>query len=312
MFSNLNKQFLVFLFFLLLSGIFWLMMTLNETYEKEVPIPVRVVAAPKNVVLTSREVDTVHAVINDKGWVLLAYLYGDRLGTIGIPFKSYDRNNGSGHVSSSELRRMVEQRLEISSKVVSIKPERLTFYYNNGESKRVPVRWTGRVIPDQMYFISHVVYNPDSVDVYASKEKLDSIRAIYTEPLNHVNFRDTLNVHCRLSHPSDIKVVPERVSISFHTDILTEETIDGVPIHCINLPKGKVLRTFPAKVKIHFISGARQVSTLRAEDFTVVADYREIEQNHAEKCNIYLRSSPQGTSRVTLDTKQVDYVIEEE
>ena len=43
LFSNMNKQFLVFLFFLLLSAIFWLIITLNETYEKELKIPVRFV-----------------------------------------------------------------------------------------------------------------------------------------------------------------------------------------------------------------------------------------------------------------------------
>ncbi len=39
-FSNTNRDFLVFLFFLGLSGIFWLSLTLNETYEREFSIPV--------------------------------------------------------------------------------------------------------------------------------------------------------------------------------------------------------------------------------------------------------------------------------
>ena len=34
LFSMFNKEFLIFLFFLLLSGAFWLVMTLNETYER--------------------------------------------------------------------------------------------------------------------------------------------------------------------------------------------------------------------------------------------------------------------------------------
>ena len=53
LFSWLNKEFLVFLFFLLLSGIFWLLMTLNETYEKEYYVAVRLSNVPKNIVLTS-------------------------------------------------------------------------------------------------------------------------------------------------------------------------------------------------------------------------------------------------------------------
>ena len=312
MFSNVNKQFLIFMFFIFLSCIFWLMMTLNETYEKEIKIPVQVVNIPQNIVLTSTATDTVRVTLRDKGWVLTTYLYGRKAGVIHVPFKTYDRGNGTGSVSNSELKRMSEQCLESSSKIISVKPEKLEFYYNYGERKRVPVRWAGRVTPDQLHFISQVVYSPDSVDVYASKEKLDSIRAIYTEPLNHIGFHDTLTTSCQLSHSQDVKVVPERARITFHTDVLTEESIEGVPIHCINLPPGKVLRTFPAKIKIHLIAGARQIRALHAEDFTVIADYREIMRHPSEKCNIYLRSVPEGISRATLESDQVDYLIEEE
>ena len=102
LFSNVNKQFLVFLFFLMLSGIFWLTITLNETYEREVKVPVQVVGIPKNVVLTSPAVDTIRATIRDKGWMIVGYLYGDRLPTIGLSYKNYDRGNGAGIISASD------------------------------------------------------------------------------------------------------------------------------------------------------------------------------------------------------------------
>ena len=207
---------------------------------------------------------------------------------------------------------MIEQRMELSSKVTAVKPDHLEFSYNNGECRRVPVRWAGRVIPDQLYFISNVEYLPDSVEIYASKEKLDSIRAVYTEALNFVNFRDSLTIDCQLAHIPDVKVVPDRVQIRFYTDVLTEETISNVPIHCLNLPKGKVLRTFPRYAKVHFVAGVSQIRALRADDFKVVADYREITESHKEKCNLYLREVPRGVSHAVLDTKQVDYLIEDE
>jgi len=312
LFSNMNKQFLVFLFFLLLSAVFWLIMTLNENYEREIKIVTKVTNIPKNVVLTSAEVDTIRVTVSDKGWIIMSYMYGNREGVVNINFKSYDKGQGKGTVSSGETKRLVVQQLEASTKVTAIKPERLEFTYNNGESKRVPVLWAGRIIPDQLYFISQVKYTPDSVDIYASKEKLDSIQAIYTERLNHANFRDSLVIDSRLSHPKDVKVVPDRISIAFYTDVLTEETIEGVPIQCINLPEGKVLRTFPAKVKIHFVAGVSRIRTLRPEDFTIIADYQEIVEEHSDKCHLYLRNVPHGVSHATLDTKEVDYLIEEE
>jgi hypothetical protein len=307
----MSKQILIFLFFLILSGIFWLILTLNESYEQEIKVVYTIRGIPKNVVLTSNEIDTFRVTVRDKGWMIVQYLYKEKRSVI-INYKSFDRGNGSGIVSTSEVRRLLSQQLESSTLISSVKPDRLEFFYNNGERKRVPVRWAGHVNPEQLYFISHVQYMPDSVDVYTSREKLDSIKVVYTEPLNYTGFRDTLLIDCKLSHQKDVKVVPEHIRIGFYTDVLTEESMEGVPIKAINMPEGKVLRTFPPKVKIHFITGVSQFRTLRPEDFTVIADYNEIIKNPSDKCNIYLKTVPHGISRATLATKQVDYLIEEE
>jgi hypothetical protein len=312
LFSNVNKQFLVFMFFLFLSGIFWLMMTLNETFEQEIVLPVQISGVPHNVVLTSAQQQDVKVVVRDKGWVIMGYLYGEERKPINISFRHYDLGSGRGAVNAADTKRLLEQSLEVSSKIVAIKPEHLSFSYNNGQRKRVPVLWAGRVIPDHLFFISQVKYSSDSVDIYASQGKLDSIRAIYTEPLNYVNFRDTLQVECKLTHPSDVKVVPDHIRVSFYTDVLTEEVIENVPVQCINLPKGKVLRTFPSKVKIHFVAGVSQIRSLHPENFLVVADYAEIQRTQGETCKIYLRHVPHGVSRATLNQNEVDYVIEED
>ena len=311
-FSNTNRDFLVFLFFLGLSGIFWLSLTLNDTYEREFSIPVSVVDIPKNAVLTSDEVDTVKMTIRDKGIILVAYQYGDYLKRLRIPFKNYTRNNGSGSVPAAELQKLVYQQLVSSSKITACKPDKLEFFYNYGTNKKVPVRWSGRVIPEELYFISRVDYLPDSVTVYASDEKLDSINMVYTEMLNYANFRDTLTISCNLAKIKGVKIVPEKVKINFYTDVLTEENIEGVPIQGINLPDGKALRTFPAKVTVSFVTGVSLFRNLTPDDFTVVADYNEIKRHPSEKCRITLKNVPQGISRARLDVTLVDYLIENE
>lgn len=50
--SDKSREFLIFLFFLIASG-FWLIQTLNNDYEAEFSIPVRMKDVPNNIVLTS-------------------------------------------------------------------------------------------------------------------------------------------------------------------------------------------------------------------------------------------------------------------
>ena len=312
LFSQTSKEVLIFLFFLALAGGFWLNLALNETYEKEFSIPVSVVGAPKNVVLTSSETDTVKVTIRDKGFTLLTYMYGDILKKINLNFRSYSKNNGTGSVSSQDLQKMIYQQLASGSKITSVKPEKLEFFYNYGAKKMVPVRWSGRVIPEELYFISRVEYSPDSITIYAPEEKLDSINMVYTEQLNYANFRDTLVATCELNKIKGVKTVPDHVKVTFYTDVLTEERIEGIPIQGINMPEGLVLRTFPARVSVSFVTGVSTFRNLKREDFTVIADYNEIRTSKNEKCHIYLKEAPAGISRVRLETSSVDYLVEKE
>ena len=311
LFSRANKEFVVFMVFLALSGIFWLLTTLNQVYEHEFAIPVSVVGVPKNAVLTSDETDTVRMTIRDKGITLLTYMYGDVLRKINVSFKTYSKSNGTGAISASELQKLVYQQLASGSRITSVKPDKLEFYYNYGAKKMVPVRWSGRVMPEEMFFISRVAYSPDSITIYASHEKLDSINVVYTEQLNYANFRDTLNANCELAKIKGVKMVPDHVRVTFFTDVLTEEQIEGVPIKAINMPVGKHLRTFPAKVNISFVTGVSVYRNLKPTDFTVVADYNDIINHPTEKCHIYLKSVPRGISRTRLETNMVDYLIED-
>jgi hypothetical protein len=311
LFSRTNGEFLIFLFFLILSGIFWLLMTLNETYEKEIVIPVRITNIPADVMLTSDEVDTVRVTIRDRGLLLLSYMFGDDLQHIEANFKNYDQTDGNGCITSVELSKLIQRHLSSSGKITNIKPDKVLFYYNTGAFKRVPIRWKGRVIPEQFYFLSDVSYSPDSVTIYASEERLDSVRMVYTEPLNHVNFRDTLVTDCKFQRIEGVKIVPDHVKITFYTDVLTEESISNIPVKGINMPPNKVLRTFPAKTSVHFVTGTKRYRNISTADFRIVADYAEFGKSTSQKCNIYLTTMPKGISNPRLEVSQVDYLIEE-
>src|SRR3712207_7132165 len=50
----------------ILSGLFWLLMTLNETYEAEISVPVRIVNVPRNIVLTTEVDDTFRVTVRSE------------------------------------------------------------------------------------------------------------------------------------------------------------------------------------------------------------------------------------------------------
>ena len=311
LFSGLNREFQIFLFFLVISGTFWLLMALNETYEREVEVPVQLVDIPKNVVLTSDTTSYVRITVRDKGFSLLAYLYGNKIHTVKVNFKNYAKKTGEGTISSAELQKLMYQQLFSSSHIVSMKPDKYEFFYNYGLKKNVPIKLLGKIVPGQSYYLSKISFSPDSVEIYASREVLDSIEYVNTARLNISNLTDTVIRKVPLQKVKGVKYVPDEVEISVCPDMLTEEKFD-VPIVAVNMPEGKILRTFPSKVTVTFTVGASLFRTIHPDGFRVVADYNEVVANPSDKCNIYLRSIPHGVRNARISVDQVDYLIEEQ
>lgn len=312
LFSSANREFLTFFFFLVLSTIFWLMTALNETYEREIGVPAYLVNIPKNVVVTSDMEDTVRVTVRDKGFALLAYTYGEGIRPINVNFQSaITRQSGYGVVSSQELMKMINQRFSGSSKIVQVKPDRLDFHYNYGLSRQVSVKMSGHVGPGKSFYLARTRFWPEKVTVYGSKQALDSLRFVKTVPINITNFNDTVLRTVALETIKGVKIVPNTVRIGLYPDILTEENIE-VPITAINMPEGKVLRTFPQRVTVNFIVGASMFRSISSEQFAVVVDYNEIIDHPSDKCSIHLRETPQGVRNARLKMTQVDYLIEEQ
>ena len=308
LFSGLNKEFLIFLFFLALSGVFWLMMTLNETMEREFKIPVRLTGVPRNAVMTGELVDTVRVTIKDKGFTLVTYDFRP----LTFRFSSYaDEDTGEGVVPVADVQKQVLSQMYGSSKLLQLKPGKFDFYFTYGSSKKVPVVFRGKITTHKSYYLAHTEFNPSMVTVYANKQQLDQLQAVEIEPFNYRNLQDTIRQMVKIKKIRGIKIVPPMVRISVYPDVLTEESVE-VPVTAINIPPGMVLRTFPSKVTVRFTIGASLFRTIKPSLFKVVVDYEELAANPSDKCTLQLRSVPRSVSKASLEMDRVDYLLEQQ
>ena len=308
LFSGLNKEFLIFLFFLALSGVFWLMMTLNETMEREFKIPVRLTGVPRNAVMTGELVDTVRVTIKDKGFTLVTYDFRP----LTFRFSSYaDEDTGEGVVPVADVQKQVLSQMYGSSKLLQLKPGKFDFYFTYGSSKKVPVVFRGKITTHKSYYLAHTEFNPSMVTVYANKQQLDQLQAVEIEPFNYRILQDTIRQMVKIKKIRGIKIVPPMVRISVYPDVLTEESVE-VPVTAINIPPGMVLRTFPSKVTVRFTIGASLFRTIKPSLFKVVVDYEELAANPSDKCTLQLRSVPRSVSKASLEMDRVDYLLEQQ
>lgn len=309
--SAKSREFFVFLFFFVVAAGFWLLQTLNNDYETEFSIPVKLRNVPDDVVLISEPASEVRVHVKDKGTVLLNYMLGKSFYPLTIDFNEYEGNeNNHVRITSSQYRKKIVVQLNASTTLLSIRPDTLEYYYSTGASKKVPVALQGRVNAGMQYYLPDTVFTPDSVWVYAASDVLDTITKAYTQPVVLENISDTLRRQVALSARRGLKFVPASVDLMLPVDIYTEKTVE-VPLRGINFPADMALRVFPSKIKITFQVGLSKFRQITADDFHLYVSYEELLNLGTDKYSVKLKSCPEGVSHVRFNPEQVDFLIEQ-
>lgn len=98
-----------------------MIMTLNETYEREFSISLRMTGVPRNVVITSDLDSVVRFTVRDKGYMIAFYGLDDTFHPLYIDYKAYSDGRSRGEVPVADLQRQINLQLSKSSKITSVK-----------------------------------------------------------------------------------------------------------------------------------------------------------------------------------------------
>lgn len=306
-----SREFLIFLFFVFVSFSFWLLQVLNDDYETELSIPVRMKNVPEDVVLTSELPNEIRVGVKDRGTVLVNYMWGQTFYPLTIDFNEYLDKGAQVRIPSSTLTKRIASQLNQSTKLSTVKPDTLEFIYTKGEAKKIPVRLQGNIKTDRQYYISDTIYSPDSVMVYAPNAILDTITAAYTQVLELNHIADTTRHRFRIVPVKGARFTPSYSDVTFLVDIFAEKTVE-VPVTGIHFPTDKVLRTFPPKVHVSFQIGLSQFKDVTGDDFKVVVDFEDLKKGSSDKCRPILLQSPPHVNHIRLNPSEIDYIIEQQ
>lgn len=309
LFSILNKEFFVFLFFLFVSTAFWFLSTLNETYEKEVKVSVTITDIPQNIVITEGLPDTIKVTLRDKGFNLIKYTLSNNIRPIRLQFALYAKANGKGTVTPSEIQKIIRNRLDESTTIVTVKAEHWDFFFCHGNKKRVPILLNGTITAKQNYYINHTSLIPDSVTVLGETEALDTIDAVHTNTVTLTNVSESTSRTITLKRIKGTKLERNTTTLNISADQLTE-VIVRVPIRTENVPAGISLKTFPAQVDIRVAVGVKNSNTIRPEMFSVIADYKDLSAEPNAKVRLKITAQPRTVVKAYIIQPTVDYLLE--
>ena len=182
----ISKDFFVFLYFLVMSGVFWILTTLNETYETDVAVRLELVDVPGNTVITEPLPDTIKVMVRDKGYYLVKYLYFDNMRVVRLPFHLYSGQQSRGAVAPSDLQKLLRSRFGETCSILAIKADHLDFYYSHGSQKKVPLIYSGTATAKTNFYVMDVKISPDSAKTNISQAKVRVVVDRLTEKVLNV------------------------------------------------------------------------------------------------------------------------------
>lgn len=304
------REFLIFLFFVAISFGFWMLQTLDGTFETEFSIPLRLKDVPKDVIITSDLQDEVKVKVEDRGTVLLNYMLGRSFLPISINFSDYENTSSRVVLPYEDLRKRVSSQLNSTTKLLSVYPDSIGFVYSQGQYKKVPVSVSGKITPGIQYYISGIKLSPDSVIVYAPAEVLKTVQTAYTMPLDCENLTESVSLRTSLKRIDGAKYDPSFCDVSVSVDMYSEKTVE-VPVVGIGFPANKTLRTFPSKVKVTFKVGLSGYSSVNADDFFIGVKYSDLLKTTKDNIDLVVTTTNPNVSNIRVVPSSVDYLIEE-
>lgn len=312
-FVRKGHDILLFTFFLCVSFGFWLLQTLNETFEAEITIPLRLANVPDNVVITEDLPPALIIKVRDRGSALVKFYRDGENTPIDVDFSKNDDGALSGRVvlRAADVQRMAQTYLDGgTSHIVSVKPDTLEYFFNRNEPVRLPVRYHGVISTSPQNYLQGVRFNPDSVTVYAPMSMLDTMTCVYTKTVNVSQLDRNTSYTMPIRTARGVMCIPDEVEMNVQVGYYAEKTLE-VPIRGLNFPGDKGLRTFPPKAKVTFRVESSKYQSITSDNLVLAVTYEELCNNPYPKYRLRLKSLPDGVSNVRIEPAEVDYLIEQ-
>lgn len=306
------KKILTFLFFILLSCIFWMMRIYDETFDFTVNIPVKYENVPDSIIFENELPTLFETKVRDKGNSIFRYYLSRNNDSLTIDVRDMIRGNQNRIIQGNNFEQLVRTKLFQSSELLSYSPTRATYTFALLDYKRLPVIYNGSVNLSPGYMLDgDLIATPDSVYVYGSKSSIDTLFYAYTtnDTLNDITSEQQVVVS--MNPIPGVRYVPNKVSLKIPVDEFLIKEVE-VPIICVNLPSNLNIKFFPSTVKIPFFVGKKRFDFINSNNFEVKVDYNDIKDTDGSSISVRITESPDYVRTKSPVPAEVEYILEQQ
>lgn len=302
----------VFLMFLLFSGLAWFINNLSGTYTSNVIFDLKYDNIPENVLLINASKQKVDVKLEAMGFQFLAFNFVTK--SVKIDVSSFKENANKFFIPQDTYKRQIEKQLSNSMKLLDIDTDTIFFDFQEIVSKEIPIEARIKVNLAQNYLLDgDINIKPKVIEVKGPKNEIDSIRIVKTVPLDldgiSSDFSQKIALYKSEALLNTTFSLPN-VVVSGKVSKFSEKIIK-VPVRVMNLPDGMNMKTFPDQVSILCKAKVDLLKTLESSNFQITVDYNSI-HNDTKKLALKLSKKPKNLHSITMEEKEVTYILKRE
>ena len=307
---NDGREFLVFLFFLLISFVIWYLTTMNNVYEMKYTLKPQLEGLPKTMMVTESMPRDIEVVLKDRGDKLLEYRARGRYKTLEVDHNKYPNISGRTAIYGAELTKLLSASLSSSTKIVSVSVDTLQYYVAETRGVKLPLRLQGDITANRQYAIERTSLTPDSVIVYAARQISDTMTAVYTPYIELTELTDSVKQTIALRSKSrGVRYEPTEAELRVAVSPYVSKSVQ-VPVTGYMFPYGQQLKTFPSKARVTFRVSLEDFRKVTEEDFKIQVHYTQVRDNTSGKVSLQLVEQPSNVADVMIEPAELDYLIE--
>jgi YbbR domain-containing protein len=313
---SINREAVVFYFFLLIGFIFWYLNSLEKTSDYDMKYPVRYINLPEGRVLAEELPAAIDLYLKGPGYSILKLkLAGNRSPVIlDVSTINYRRVPGSRTLSyyiiTTGLIPKLRNQLRTECEITSIKPDTLFFSFDRIITKKVQVIPHVEVFTEKQYLVKgNIISDPDTISITGPGRILDTVKTVKTKFKKLRGVNETITKSFVLVTPEGCTISSRKVILTIPVEQFTEAEIK-VPVKILNCPDSISVKIFPDVVSVKFLVAIGDYKKFEEIPFEVVLDLAKADLNSSEKIPVGFRNIPPFVSSLRITPSKVDFLIE--
>ncbi len=312
---RIDKKILIYLIFVAISTIFWVLNKLDNEYTSSIDYPVRFTELPKNKILANELPKNLKLNVTAYGYDLLIYKISPTPFPIVLSLEKFGMTNTSANIKSFKLitryaREEISNQLSNNITILDILPDTIVFQFANVVEKKIPVKHNLELsFATQCMLNGKITFTPDSITVKGPNTILDTLQAIYVEPIPLINLNKKIQKSLMLEEILNLTTDKKKVLATIPVAKFTEAEFE-VSISAINEPDSLQLITFPRLVKVSGLVSLADYEKIKSDDFRIYANYNDIKALIGIKLPLHLEFAPSNIHNVSFYPPSVEYILE--